>query len=129
MTRSDRNPASFSIEYIQVGDVLLPNLTLETVPYANGKWSRLRKKHLETHRKGLYSCLLLSGKLPAHLDDVQRSAEHRLETIIAQMVKDAGINEALKADDQMEWVRSMNSIRAQAEEIILRELIYEEDAV
>jgi len=129
MTRSDRNPASFSIEYIQVGDVLLPNLTLETVPYANGKWSRLRKKHLETHRKGLYSCLLLSGKLPAHLDDVQRSAEHRLETIIAQMVKDAGIDEALKADDQMEWVRSMNSIHAQAEEIILRELIYEEDAV
>jgi len=129
MTRSDRNPASFSIEYIQVGDVLLPNLTLETVPYANGKWSRLRKKHLETHRKGLYSCLLLSGKLPAHLDDVQRSAEHRLETIIAQMVKDAGIDEALKADDQMEWVRSMNSIHAQAEEIILREMIYEEDAV
>ena len=129
MTRSDRNPASFSIEYIQVGDVLLPNLTLETVPYANGKWSRLRKKHLETHRKGLYSCLLLSGKLPAHLDDVQRSAEQRLETIIAQMAKDAGIDEALKADDQMEWVRSMNIIRAQAEEIILRELIYEEDAV
>ena len=129
MTRSDRNPASFSIEYIQVGDVLLPNLTLETVPYANGKWSRLRKKHLETHRKGLYSRLLLSGKLPAHLDDVQRSAEQRLETIITQMAKDAGIDEALKADDQIEWVRSMNSIRAQAEEIILRELIYEEDAV
>ena len=129
MTRSDRNPASFSIEYIQVGDVLLPNLTLETVPYANGKWSRLRKKHLETHRKGLYSCLLLSGKLPAHLDDVQRSAEQRLETIIAQMTKDAGIDEELKAANQMEWVRSMNSIRAQAEEIILRELIYEEDAV
>ena len=129
MTRSDRNPASFSIEYIQVGDVLLPNLTLETVPYANGKWSRLRKKHLETHRKGLYSCLLLSGKLPAHLDDVQRSAEQRLETIIAQMTKGAGIDEALKSANQMEWVRSMNSIRAQAEEIILRELIYEEDAV
>lgn len=129
MTRSDRNPASFSIEYIQVGDVLLPNLTLETVPYANGKWSRLRKKHLETHRKGLYSCLLLSGKLPAHLDDVQRSAEQRLETIIAQMAKDTGIDEELKAANQMEWVRSMNSIRAQAEEIILRELIYEEDAV
>ena len=129
MTRSDRNPASFSIEYIQVGDVLLPNLTLETVPYANGKWSRLRKKHLETHRKGLYSCLLLSGKLPAHLDDVQRSAEQRLETIITQMAKDADVDEALKAADQMEWVRSMNSIRAQAEEIILRELIYEEDAV
>lgn len=129
MTRSDRNPASFSIEYIQVGDVLLPNLTLETVPYANGKWSRLRKKHLETHRKGPYSCHLLSGKLPAHLDDVQRSAEQRLETIIAQMAKDAGVDEALKAADQMEWVRSMNSIRAQAEEIILRELIYEEDAV
>lgn len=129
MTRSDQNPASLSIEYIQVGDVLLPNLALETVPYANGKWSRLRKKHLETHRKGLYSCLLLSGKLPAHLDDVQRSAEHRLETIIAQMVKDAGIDEALKDDDQMEWVRSMNSIHAQAEEIILRELIYEQDAV
>ena len=129
MTRSDRNPASFSIEYIQVGDVLLPNLTLETVPYANGKWSRLRKKHLETHRKGLYSCLLLSGKLPAHLDDVQRSAEKRLEMMITQMAKDAGVDEALKADDQMEWVQSMNSIRAQAEEIILRELIYEEDAV
>ena len=129
MTRSDRNPASFSIEYIQVGDVLLPNLTLETVPYANGKWSRLRKKHLETHRKGLYSCLLLSGKLPAHLDDVQRSAEQRLETIIAQMAKDADVDEALKASNQMEWVQSMNSIRAQAEEVILRELIYEEDAV
>lgn len=129
MTRSDQNPASFSIEYIQVGDVLLPNLTLETVPYTNGKWSRLRKKHLETHRKGLYSCHLLSGKLPAHLDVVQRSAEKRLEMMITQMAKDAGVDEALKADDQMEWVRNMNIIRAQAEEIILRELIYEEDAV
>lgn len=74
MTRSDRNPASFSIEYIQVGDVLLPNLTLETVPYANGKWSRLRKKHLETHRKGLYSCLLLSGKLPAMMYSGQQKS-------------------------------------------------------
>ena len=129
MTRLDQKTAEFAIEYIQVGDVLLPNLTLETVPYANGKWSRLRKKHLETHRKGLYSRLLLSGKLPAHLDDVQRSAEKRLEMMITQMAKDAGVDEALKADDQMEWVQSMNSIRAQAEEIILRELIYEEDAV
>ena len=129
MTRSDQNPASFSIEYIQVGDVLLPTLTLETIPYASGKWSQLRKHHLETHRKGLYSCLLLSGKLSAHLDDVQRSAEQRLETIIAQMAKDADVDEALKAADQMEWVRSMNSICAQAEEVILRELIYEEDAV
>lgn len=129
MTRSDRNPASFSIEYIQVGDALLPNLALETVPYANGKWSRLRKKHLETHRKRLYSCLLLSGKLPAHLDDVQRSAEHRLDVIIKQMAKDAGVDEALKAADQMEWVQRMNAIRTQAEEIILHELIYEEDAV
>lgn len=129
MTRSDRNPANFHIEYIQVGDVLLPNLTLKTGVYASGKWSRLRKKHLETHRKGLYSCLLLSGKLPAHLDDVQQSAEYRLEMIVAQMAKDAGVDEALKAADQMEWVRQMNAIRAQAEEIILRELIYEEDAV
>ena len=129
MTKLDQKTAEFAIEYIQVGDVLLPNLTLDISTYASGKWSRLRKQRLETHRKGLYSCLLLSGKLPAHLDDVQRSAEQRLETIITQMAKDAGVDEALKADDQMEWVRSMNSIRAQAEEIILHELIYEEDAV
>ena len=129
MTRLDQKTAEFAIEYIQVGDVLLPNLTLDVSTYASGKWSRLRKQHLETHWKGLYSCLLLSGKLPAHLDDVQRSAEQRLETIITQMAKDAGVDEALKAANQMEWVRSMNSIRAQAEEIILRELIYEEDAI
>lgn len=129
MTRFDQKTAEFAIEYIQVGDVLLPNLTLDVSTYASGKWSRLRKQHLETHRKGLYSCLLLSGKLPAHLDDVQRSAEQRLETIIAQMAKDAGVDEALKAANQMEWVRSMNGIRVQAEEIILHELIYEEDAV
>lgn len=127
MTRSDRNPAKFPIEYIQVGDVLLPNLTLNASTYTNRKWSRLRKKHLETHRKGLYSCLLLSGKLPAHLDDVQQLAEQRLETIIAQMVKAAGVDEALKAVDQMTWVQRMNAIRAQAEEIILRELIYDDD--
>ena len=129
MTRLDQKTAEFTIEYIQVGDVLLPNLTLDVGTYTNGKWSRLRKRHLETHRKGLYSCLLLSGKLPAHLDDIQHSAEQRLETIIAQMEKDAGVDETLKVANQMEWIRSMNSIRAQAEEIILRELIYEEDAV
>ena len=111
--------------YTQVGDVLLPNLTIGEVELPPiGKFGRMRKHYLKEHRPVLYSNLFLSGTLFQHLVEIDEACEERLELLIRQMAGQEGITEALKAADQMEWVRSMNSIRNRAEEVVLRELIY-----
>lgn len=85
--------------------------------------------YLEQCHPAQYNDLILSGRLWTYLADLNEQAQNRLECIIGQMKEAEGITEELKAQDQMSWVRAMNSIRSRAEEIILRELIYEEDAV
>ena len=89
-----------------------------------GKYGRLRKRYLKEHRRALYTNLLLTGKLDQHLTEIDEACEDCMELIARQMAKREGVTEALKADDQMEWVRRMNSIRSRAEEIVLHELIY-----
>ena len=84
----------------------------------------MRKAYLEEHRPGLYERLLLSGKLYEHLAETDRVCRDRMERMIARMADAEGINEELKASDQLGWDGRMNSIRQQAEEIILHELIY-----
>ncbi len=111
--------------YRQVGDYLLPNLTIdESEQQPIGKYGRMRKRYLKEHRSVLYTNLLTTGRLDQHLAEIDQSCEEQLELITRQMAKREGVTEELKAADQMEWIRRMNSIRNRAEEIVLHELIY-----
>ena len=84
----------------------------------------MRKSYLKEHKRGWYTSLLLTGKLDAHLAEIDRTCTERVELITNQLAQREGVTEALKAADQMEWVRRMNSIRARAEEIVGDELIF-----
>ena len=111
--------------YTQVGDVLLPDLSIEEAEQRPiGKYGRMRKRYLKEHRLVQYSNLLTAGKLYRHLAEIDEACEERIELIIRQMKEKEGVTEALKASDQMEWVRRMNSIQNRAKEIVLHELVY-----
>ncbi len=111
--------------YTKVGDYLLSNLVLdETERRHIGKYARLCKRYLKEHHRAQYTNLLLTGKLDQYLTEIDEACEERMELIARQMAKREGVTEALKAADQMEWVRRMNSIRSRAEEIVLSELVY-----
>lgn len=113
------------LEYRQNGDYLLPDLGLtEAEQMPLGKYGLLRRHYLEENRPGLYTRLMLSGKLMEHLQEIEQTAQNRLESLMNELTKQAGVTEALKARDQMTWVQSMNALQAQAEEMILSELIY-----
>ena len=117
------------MEYILVGDYYIPDLQLPEETRPIGIWGRMHKAYLEKYHPVRYNDLILTGKLWTYLADLNEQAQNRLDCIIAQLKGAEGITEELKSQDQMEWVRSMNSIHSRAEEIILRELIYKEDAV
>lgn len=111
--------------YRQEGDYLIPNLVLpDTSDYKIGKYGRMRRSYLKEHRPSLYSTLVLDGILFKHLAEIDQACNERMETIISAMVKQEGVTEALKAADQMEWVRRKNSIHNRAEKIVLSELVY-----
>ena len=110
--------------YHRCGDYLLPDLTIPDESVTLGKYGRMRKTYLKEHKPILYNALLLSGKLTEHLIGVDAECWERLETLLPQMMRVEGVDEALKARDQMEWVRRMNSIQNRAEEILLNELVY-----
>ena len=117
-----------NINYIRMGDYDIPDLTLPEEPRPMGKWGRMHREYLKEHKLIQYNCLLLSGKLWTYLADLNEQAQDRLDRIIEQMKTAEGITEDLKANDPMAWVGTMNNIRNRAEEIILQELIYGEDA-
>ena len=111
--------------YTQVGDYFLPDLIIgETEHPAIGKYGRMRKRYLKEHRPILFSNLLLSGKLDQHLAETDRTCVDRIEGLTRKMADREGVSEALKAADQFEWVRRMNSILDCAEEIVMNELVY-----
>ena len=112
------------LTYHRCGDYLLPALTIPDEPVALGKYGRMRKTYLKEHKPILYNTLLLSGKLMEHLIGVDVECRERFETLLPQMMRQEGVNEALKARNQIEWVRRMNSIQNRAEEILLNELVY-----
>ena len=116
------------ILYIRVGDYFIPDLVLPEEPRSIGKWGRMHRDYLREHKPIQYNCLLLSGKLWTYLADLNEQAQDRLERMIDQMKMVEGVTEKLKAADPMAWVGAMNNIRNRAEEIILLELIYGEDA-
>ena len=111
-------------DYTAVGDYLLPNIAYDDDTLYFGRYSRLRQKFLKENHGGVYSEMLLSGSLWKHLAEVEDSCQARLERIISALAESEGVTESLKASDQLEWVRKMNSIRDRAEEIVLSELIY-----
>ena len=105
--------------------IYYPNLELpadEEPRY--GKYGRMRRTYLKEHHEGLYTGLLLSGKLNAHLNEIDETAHQRMELITRQMAHAQGVTEELKARDQMAWVGAMNNIRSVAEEIVLTELVF-----
>ena len=119
--------AMTELTYTKNGDYLIPDLTLSETPEDArplGKYGRLRRSYLQEHRPGLYSRLVLSEKLFPHLREIDETANRRLEQMMPELMKSAGVTEELKARDQMKWVGLMNSLKAQAEEIILSELVY-----
>ena len=116
-----------NVSYTTVGNIQIPNLVLDPAPDAPiGKYGRMRKRYLEQQHDGTFTALVLSGKLTEHLLDVDRTAREQLEATVRQMAAAEGVTEALKAENQMEWIRRMNNLRARAEELVLREIVYGE---
>ena len=114
-----------SIKYHRNGGYLLPDMELnETDKTSLNKYGRMRLRYLQEHRPGLYTRLILSGKLYDDLLETQKTAQDRVKIITDKIAKAQNISEGMKAQDQMAWIGAMNMIRLQAEEIILQELIY-----
>ena len=113
------------MNYIQNGDYLIPDLKLSEQPTKPlGKYGRMRKAYLKEHRPILYNHLLLSEKLYPHLLEIDETAQSRLEQLMPRLAESAGATEQLKASDPMKWVGLMNTCKAQAEEILMAELIH-----
>ena len=108
-----------------MGDYFIPNLILpDDGEYQIGKYGRMRRNYLKEHRKILYTNYVVEGTLFKHLSEIDQACNKRMEIIVSAMSEQEGVTEALKAADQMEWVRRKNSIRNRAEEIVLAELVY-----
>jgi len=113
--------------YRQVGDYFIPDIELPERNYEIGKYGRMRHRYLKEHRKIQYTTMIINGTLYDHLEEIDRICNERIAAMVTAMKKQQGITEELKAEDQLAWVGAMNNIRNAAEEVILRELIYEED--
>ena len=113
---------SSNLSYTQTGDYLLPNLTLPRQDKALGKYGRLRRTYLKEQHPVLYHTMLMNGSLYPHLMEVEQTAESRMQQTMEQLLKQNPAPD--KEQNQMSWVRHMNSLKAQAEELVMTELIY-----
>ena len=111
------------LTYHWEGDYLIPDLDPSEAPRI-GKFGTMRHNYLRDHHRGVFDGMLLTGRLNAHLEEVDREANEMMERLTTEMAKAEGVTEQLKAADQMAWVGAMNNIKARAEEIVLNELIY-----
>ena len=113
------------LTYTLCGDCYLPDLNLPDADKTPlGHYGRMRLNYLREHRLGLYTRLILSGKLYEHLAEIDQTTRQRMEQIIPRMAQAEGVDEKLKANDQTAWISRMNNIHQRAEETILQELIY-----
>ena len=104
---------------------LIPNVSLpEQTDYQIGKYGRMHLDYIKNHRRGRYTTLLTEGKLNTRLHEIDLEANEMLDTIIHRLAAERGIDENLKARDMLRWVAEMNNIKASAEEIVLREVVY-----
>ena len=111
------------LTYHWEGDYLIPDLDPSEAPKI-GKFGTMRHAYLRDHHRGVFDGMLLTDRLNAHLEEVNREPNEMMELLTTQMAKAEGVTEALKARDQMAWVRAMNNIHNRAEEIVLHDLIY-----
>ena len=113
------------LDYTLVNDHYLPNLTVAApAEHPTGRWGRLHKTYLKAQHPVRYNQLLLSGELSGYLAKLDKQTEEQLALTVRQMQEAEGVTEALKAADQLEWVRRMNNIRNRAEEIVYNEIVY-----
>lgn len=113
------------ISYTLVGDYYLPNLVLkQEEKVILNKYGRMRLNYLKTHKKAEYTILFMNGELNKHLKEIQETATRRVNQIIAELKAQSSLTEDMKNTDMLYWIGTMNSIKAQAEEIVFSELIY-----
>ena len=114
------------ITYHKEGDYLIPNLAIKGAEsnYHIGLYGRLKLEYMKKHQLGLYSDLILNGTLPEYLIELDKKEKEKTKMIINELAKKENVNENLKQNNQLEWVRCMNNIKNRAEEIVLNELIY-----
>jgi len=112
------------LSYTLCGNYYLPDLVLNEEKPTYGKYGMLRKQFLKEHRPARYQYLLLCGKLTEHLNQIDQETREKVEMLTEQMLKKQGVNDNLKRQDQMMWVRLMNNIKFSAEEIVLKNMVY-----
>ena len=115
-----------TIQYRQVGDYLIPNLTLppEETSVTLGKWGMMHKDYLEKHNRVYFNLLLTQGKLYQHCADIENQARDMFDTLVEQMKKAEAVTEQLKEENQFEWICCMQNIEARAREIVCNEIIF-----
>lgn len=114
------------ITYTKRGGYYYPDLTLSPQPTGDiGRYGRMRKKYLKEHQPDTFALMLMENTLTEHLVEIDRQANEQIDLITSQLAKTEGVTENLKARDQLEWIRRMNSCRARAEEQVIREIVLE----
>ena len=117
----------FGLTYTKVGDYYYPNLALDgdedETPL--GKYGLLRQTFLQEHHHGTYTSMLLSGRLMPHLREIDSQCRERVDSMVEALKRQNGVDEAMKARDQMGWLGAVNSFIQQAEEVVLTEIVYQ----
>lgn len=114
------------ITYTKHRDYYYPDLALPSQPTGDiGRFGRMRKKYLKEHQPDTFALMLMENTLTEHLVEIDRQANEQIDLITSQLAKTEGVTENLKARDQLEWIRRMNSCRARAEEQVIREIVLE----
>lgn len=112
------------ITYTKHGDYYYPDLALPPQPTGDiGRFGRMRKKYLKEHQPDTFALMLMENTLTEHLIEIERQANEQIDLITSQLAQAEGVTEDLKARDQLEWIRAMNSCRARAEEQVIREIV------
>ena len=112
------------LSYRKVGDYYLPNLSYPETKRTYGKYGMMREEYLKNNKTGLWNRMILHAELVLHLNEIDRIAREKLEQILPDLMKSAGVTEELKQKDQLKWVGLANACKAQAEEIIFDEIIF-----
>ena len=117
----------FGLTYTKVGDYYFPNLALDgdedEAPL--GKYGLLRQTFLQEHHHGTYTSMLLTGRLMPHLREIDSQCRERVDSMVEALKRQNGVDEAMKARDQMGWLGAVNSFIQQAEEVVLTEIVYQ----
>ncbi|MBR4659458.1 MAG: TnpV protein [Clostridia bacterium] len=114
------------ITYTKHGDYYYPDLALPPQPTEDiGRFGRMRKRFIKNHQPDTFALMLMENTLTQHLIDIDRQATEQIDLITSQLAQAEGVTEEIKASDQLEWIRRMNSCRARAEELVIREIVLE----